>query len=158
MYSTDVADLWVQYYHEHIAKRMPNFKRPTRPDDWSFDQVMHWCTVCVRVFSLRLLSGPDHAGIELMVGCPMMRFFAWQWLEWAESTHDTRHTNATHVYMRLSDQPLLDDLTLFLPEQPSLIVKDPRKHMGIHCRFGVKRTIVDAHFDTARNMVAQVGL
>lgn len=88
-----------------------------------------------------------------------MLFLAWwQWLEWAESTHDSRHTNATHVYMRLSDQPLLDDLTLFLPEQPSLIVKDLRKQSGIHCRFGVKRTIVDAHFDTARNMVAQVRL
>jgi hypothetical protein len=94
-----------------------------------------------------------------MVGRLMMRFLAWwQWLEWAESTHDSRHTNSTHVYMRMSDQPLMDDLTVFLPAQPSPIVKEPWQYSNIHCRFGVKRTIVDAHFDRARNMIAQVGL
>lgn len=94
-----------------------------------------------------------------MVGRLMMLFLAWwQWLEWAESTHDSRHTNATHVYMRMSDQPLMDDLTVFSPAQPSPIVKEPWQYSNIHCRFGVKRTIVDAHFDRARNMIAQVGL
>ena len=39
----------------------------------------------------------------------------------------------------------------------SLFIDDPKEQRGIHCRFGMKSVIAEAHFDASRNMIAMLG-
>lgn len=49
---------------------------------------------------------------------------------------------------------LFDELTFFQPK-PSLFLREPRGQRGIHCRFGMRGVIAEAHWDGSRNMIGQ---
>jgi len=67
-----------------------------------------------------------------------------------------------HQYFRVSsDSPgnewLYDELPFFAKGQKTLMLVDPRAQRGIHCRFGMRSVIAEAHFDGSRNSIAMIG-
>jgi len=65
-----------------------------------------------------------------------------------------------HAYFRVTalgkDNPwLFDELPFFKPK-PSLFIVDPSEQKGIHCRFGMRSVIAEAHYDGSRNFVAMM--
>ena len=72
---------------------------------------------------------------------------------------ENRTVESPHYYFRVSDPDahwLWDELPFFQPK-PSLFIKDPHGQRGIHCRFGMRGVIAEAHFDGSRNMIALFG-
>ena len=63
-------------------------------------------------------------------------------------------------YMSLSSDLgnpwLFDELPFFRPFK-SLFMIDPVEQRGIHCKFGMKGIIAEAHYDCSRNSVAMIG-
>ena len=51
---------------------------------------------------------------------------------------------------------LYDELPFFKPKE-SLFIVNPREQRGIHCRFGMRSIIAEAHFDGSRNSVVEIG-
>ncbi len=67
----------------------------------------------------------------------------------------------THQYFRVSSDMggnswLFDELPFFKPKESIFIVK-PSEQRGIHCRFGMRSIIAEAHFDGSRNAVVMLG-
>ena len=66
----------------------------------------------------------------------------------------------THQYFRVSSDSgnswLFDELPFFKPKESIFIVK-PSEQRGIHCRFGMRSIIAEAHFDGSRNAVVMLG-
>lgn len=82
----------------------------------------------------------------------------WTYKHWLDKATSVQNISAEaeHYYLRVSDPDaafLLDDLSIFNPV-PGLFLKEPQEQRGIHCRFGMKGVIAEAHFDSSRNMVA----
>lgn len=82
------------------------------------------------------------------------------WLEVAVKNQNRSLDSRTHQYFRVSsDQEnawLFDELPFFKPKA-SLFMVDPREQRGIHCRFGMRGVIAEAHFDGSRNAVVLLG-
>lgn len=82
------------------------------------------------------------------------------WLEMAIKGQNKTLENRTHEYFRLSSDMgnpwLFDELPFFQPK-PSFFVVDPKEQKGIHCRFGMRSVIAEAHFDGSRNVIALMG-
>ena len=83
------------------------------------------------------------------------------WLEMAVKGQNMSLEDRTHQYFRVSTSAggndwLYSELPFFQPKE-SLFVVDPAEHKGIHCRFGMKSVIAEAHFDGSRNSVAMLG-
>lgn len=104
------------YYRQPSKARNPNFRRPTEPDHWTYEQ----------------------------------------WLAKAQAVGNNVSAEEEHYYFRVSDPDadfIREDMTIFRAV-PGLFLKEPNEQRGIHCRFGMKGVIAEAHFDSSRNMVA----
>jgi len=51
---------------------------------------------------------------------------------------------------------LFDELPFFQPKS-NIYFAEPKKQLGIHCRFGMRGVIAENHFDASRNMVVLLG-
>mmetsp|Transcript_5056 Transcript_5056/g.8278 ORF Transcript_5056/g.8278 Transcript_5056/m.8278 type:complete len:264 (-) Transcript_5056:291-1082(-) len=83
------------------------------------------------------------------------------WIELAVKNHNKTLENREHQYFRVSSDMdnnkwLFKELPFFKPEK-SLLLVDPNEQRGIHCRFGMRSVIAEAHFDGARNSVVELG-
>lgn len=82
------------------------------------------------------------------------------WLNTAVIGQNKSIESAVHQYFRVTalsarDKKtgwLFDELTFFQPKK-NLFMVEPSEQRGIHCRFGMKSIIAEAHFDGARNSV-----
>lgn len=83
-----------------------------------------------------------------------------KWLETAVKGQNKTQDEREHQYFRVSSDAgnswLFDELNFFKPKK-SLFIVDPRQQRGIHCRFGMRSVIAEAHFDGSRNAVAMIG-
>jgi hypothetical protein len=65
-----------------------------------------------------------------------------------------------YEYFRVSSDQgnpwLFHELPFFKPEK-SLFIVSPSSQQGIHCRFGMRSVIAEAHYDGSRNSVVQLG-
>ncbi len=85
----------------------------------------------------------------------------WTYDQWLYQAREARNisTEEEHYYFRVSDSDdavVTEDVTIFNKDKPSLFMKEPRESRGIHCRFGMRGVIAEAHFDASRNMVGLV--
>eukprot|EP00596_Hydrurales_sp_CCMP1899_P003697 CAMPEP_0119045380 /NCGR_PEP_ID=MMETSP1177-20130426/39290_1 /TAXON_ID=2985 /ORGANISM="Ochromonas sp, Strain CCMP1899" /LENGTH=776 /DNA_ID=CAMNT_0007017035 /DNA_START=164 /DNA_END=2491 /DNA_ORIENTATION=+ len=83
-----------------------------------------------------------------------------EWLETAVKGQNKTLDNRTHQYFRVSSDMnnnwLFDELPFFKPKK-SLMMVEPQEQRGIHCRFGMRNIIAEAHFDGSRNSVVMIG-
>jgi hypothetical protein len=83
-----------------------------------------------------------------------------KWLEVSVKGQNISLDNRTHQYFRVSSDVgnswLFEELPFFRPKK-SLMMVDPREQRGIHCRFGMRSVIAEAHFDGSRNSVVMLG-
>ena len=83
-----------------------------------------------------------------------------QWLELAVKGQNISLEDRNHKYFRVSSDLgnpwLFKELPFFQPVK-SLFIVDPREQRGIHCRFGMRSVIAEAHFDGSRNAVVMLG-
>lgn len=81
------------------------------------------------------------------------------WLKVAVQGQNATTEERKHQYFRVSSDMgnpfIFDELPFFKPVKSFFIV-EPRQQQGIHCRFGMKGVIAEAHFDGSRNSVAQM--
>lgn len=81
------------------------------------------------------------------------------WLQLAVNEQNKSIEERVHQYFRVSSDAgnewLYDELPFFKPQR-SLFVVEPREQRGIHCRFGMRSVIAEAHFDGSRNSVAMI--
>ncbi len=82
------------------------------------------------------------------------------WLKLAVSEQNVTLEKRKHQYFRVSSDQryswLFEELPFFQPKQ-SLFMVDPTQQRGIHCRFGMRSVIAEAHWDGERNVVVQLG-
>jgi len=82
------------------------------------------------------------------------------WIETAVKGQNKSLDSRVHQYFRVSsdmgNEWLFDELPFFQPEK-SLMLVDPKEQRGIHCRFGMRSVIAEAHFDGSRNAVVMLG-
>jgi Cupin-like domain len=82
------------------------------------------------------------------------------WLELAVKGQNKSLESRTHQYFRVSSDTgnewLFNELPFFKPVK-SLFLVNPREQRGIHCRFGMRSIIAEAHFDGSRNSVVVIG-
>lgn len=82
------------------------------------------------------------------------------WIHLAETGQNKSLEERDHRYFRVSsdmgNEWLFDELPFFKPKK-SLFMVNPREQHGIHCRFGMRSVIAEAHFDGSRNAVVEIG-
>jgi hypothetical protein len=82
------------------------------------------------------------------------------WLETAVKGQNISLDDRKHEYFRVSSDMgnswLFKELPFFQPEK-SLMMVEPKEQRGIHCRFGMRNVIAEAHFDGSRNSVVMLG-
>ncbi len=82
------------------------------------------------------------------------------WLEIAVKGQNKTLEDREHQYFRVSsdmgNEWLYNELPFFQPKK-SLFIVQPREQRGIHCRFGMRSVIAEAHFDGSRNAVVMIG-
>lgn len=82
-----------------------------------------------------------------------------EWLEFAVKNQNKTLDEREHQYFRVSSDMgnswLYDELPFFKPKK-SLMMVEPREQKGIHCRFGMRSVIAEAHFDGTRNAVVEL--
>eukprot|EP01038_Epipyxis_sp_PR26KG_P007811 gene7811-10609_t len=82
------------------------------------------------------------------------------WIELAVKGQNKTLESRTHQYFRVSSDAgnpwLFNELPFFKPKKSMMIV-NPRDQRGIHCRFGMRSVIAEAHFDGSRNAVVMLG-
>lgn len=83
-----------------------------------------------------------------------------EWLETAVKSQNKSIDERDYQYFRVSSDMgnswLFDELPFFQPKK-SLFLVQPKAQAGIHCRFGMRSVIAEAHFDGSRNTVVQMG-
>lgn len=83
-----------------------------------------------------------------------------QWMEVAVKGQNVSLDSRKHEYFRVSSDMgspwLYDELPFFKPVK-SLFMVQPAEQRGIHCRFGMRSVIAEAHFDGSRNAVVEIG-
>ena len=110
-------------------------------------------------------SGRTTKGWESPIGHVKLSFR--EWYEKAQKADNISHdVHDSRFYFRASANSerdseggfLFKELTFFRPPKKSnVIFKDPKGQRGIHCRFGMRGLIAEAHWDGSRNMIAQLG-
>ena len=87
-----------------------------------------------------------------------------QWLEKAQHLETSRrHAREEHWYLRINAMLhnhacLYEELPFFDPSLgTSLTMVTPEEHRGINCRFGMKGTTSEAHYDSYNNFIAMIG-
>jgi hypothetical protein len=82
------------------------------------------------------------------------------WLKVALDGQNKTNAERDHEYFRVSSDLgnnwLFSELPFFQPT-PNLMIVEPSQQRGIHCRFGMRNVIAEAHFDGARNSVVELG-
>ena len=82
------------------------------------------------------------------------------WVEAAIHAQNLTLEERQHQYFRASSDEekswVFKELPFFAPKESLFIVK-PENQRGIHCRFGMRSVIAEAHFDGSNNMVAMLG-
>lgn len=82
------------------------------------------------------------------------------WLEVAVKGQNKSLAERTHRYFRVSSDMgndwLFNELPFFKPVK-SIFMVSPKEQRGIHCRFGMRSVIAEAHFDGSRNAVVEIG-
>ena len=83
------------------------------------------------------------------------------WLEVAVKGQNKSIEERKHLYFRASgggrdDSWVYKELPFFQPKK-SLFMVSPRDQRGIHCRFGMRDVVAEAHFDGSRNFIAMIG-
>ena len=83
-----------------------------------------------------------------------------QWMEVAVKGQNVSLDSRKHEYFRVSSDMgspwLYEELPFFKPVK-SLFMVQPSEQRGIHCRFGMRSVIAEAHFDGSRNAVVEIG-
>lgn len=83
-----------------------------------------------------------------------------EWLEHAVKNQNKSVTEREHEYFRVSSDMgnpwLFKELPFFQPKE-SIYIVNPREQRGIHCRFGMRGVIAEAHWDGSRNAVVMLG-
>jgi hypothetical protein len=83
-----------------------------------------------------------------------------QWLQLAIEGQNKTLAERTHRYFRVSSDMendwLSNELPFFKPKK-NLFLVNPNEQHGIHCRFGMRSVIAEAHFDGSRNAVVEIG-
>ena len=78
------------------------------------------------------------------------------WLELAVKGQNKTLDHRVHEYFRVSSDAgnhfLFNELPYFKPKK-SIFIVEPSEQRGIHCRFGMRSVIAEAHFDGSRNAV-----
>lgn len=102
----------------------------------------------------------------------MMRMSYGEWLEHANVTDDKTTPDQPHWYFRLigcgltgpdgscdkgSSEYLFDELPFFQPNPGGIYLREAEMQKGIHCRFGMRNTVADNHFDAGRNSIVVLG-
>lgn len=87
-----------------------------------------------------------------------------QWLEKAKKVEASRRQKEEeHWYYRLNAMLhnhayLYEELPFFDPAKGrSMTVVKPEEHRGINCRFGMKGTVAESHYDSHNNFIAVMG-
>ena len=82
------------------------------------------------------------------------------WMEIAVKGQNTTLDDRSHHYFRVSSDSgnewLFNELPFFKPEK-NIFMVEPKEQRGIHCRFGMRSVIAEAHFDGSRNSVVEIG-
>lgn len=82
------------------------------------------------------------------------------WLKSALANHNKTIDSRVHQYFRVTSnsesEMLFQELPFFKPRK-SLYIVDPHGQRGIHCRFGMRSVIAEAHFDSGRNSIVLFG-
>jgi len=104
------------------------------------------------------LRNPDGSKWSPPTGLASLTFE--EWLETSVKGQNVSLENRVHQYFRVSSDSdtnwLFDELPFFKPKK-SLMMVEPREQRGIHCRFGMRSVIAEAHFDGSRNAVVMIG-
>ena len=83
-----------------------------------------------------------------------------KWLEFAVKNQNKSLDSREHQYFRVSsdmgNEWLYKELPFFQPKK-SVFLVNPREQRGIHCRFGMRSVIAEAHWDGSRNAVVMLG-
>jgi hypothetical protein len=83
-----------------------------------------------------------------------------KWLELAVKGQNRTLDDREHQYFRVSsdmgNEWLFQELPFFQPKK-SVFIVNPREQKGIHCRFGMRSVIAEAHWDGSRNAVVVIG-
>jgi hypothetical protein len=97
-----------------------------------------------------------------------------EFLTTAQQDHNKTLNERRHLYFRVSQNAgklgshnhnnfdksnwLYDELPFFYPDNKkgNLIIKDIKSLRGIHCRFGMRSVIAEAHYDGSRNAIVQL--
>jgi hypothetical protein len=90
-----------------------------------------------------------------------------EWLTKAQEMEDAEdQADMDHWYLRLNSvcrarkkenmEVMCDELPFFTPVQ-SLFMIEPSQYRGINCRFGMKGSIAEAHYDSTRNWLLLFG-
>jgi hypothetical protein len=144
----DVVRKWnnIDYLHRKLGKRK------YRTETSKSNHFMYWHG---GGNNFRLPNGQKW---EPPTGIEQETFEAW--LELAVKGQNKTTEARTHEYFRVSsdlhNEWLFEELPFFKP-RPSLMIVDPREQRGIHCRFGMRNVIAEAHFDGSRNAVVMLG-
>jgi len=81
------------------------------------------------------------------------------WLHKAVIGQNVSLESREHQYFRVSSATdtswLFEELPFFQPT-PSIWIVKPSAQRGIHCRFGMRSVIAEAHFDGSRNAVVEI--
>lgn len=81
------------------------------------------------------------------------------WLHKAVIGQNVSLESREHQYFRVSSASdtswLFEELPFFQPT-PSIWIVKPNAQRGIHCRFGMRSVIAEAHFDGSRNAVVEI--
>jgi hypothetical protein len=84
-----------------------------------------------------------------------------QWLEVAVHGQNRSLNDREHLYFRATgggadDAWIFKELPFFQPRK-QLFMPQPSQQRGIHCRFGMRNVVAEAHFDGSRNAIALIG-
>jgi len=82
------------------------------------------------------------------------------WLELAVKGQNKSLVEREHQYFRVSSDMgnpwLFKELPFFQPKE-SVFIVNPKEQRGIHCRFGMRSVIAEAHWDGSRNSIVVLG-
>eukprot|EP01035_Chromulina_nebulosa_P026497 gene26497-34697_t len=137
----------IDYIHRRLGTK--SYRTETSKDN----HFMYW-----RGYAKKNLKGSD--GKPWSPPTDVISITFEKWLEIAVKGQNSTLEDRTHQYFRVSsDQAnmwLFDELPFFKPAK-SLFLVDPTQQRGIHCRFGMRSVIAEAHFDGSWNSVVMLG-